>query len=371
MTSTPDFTVGVEEEYLVVDPESGAPLPDAGRLLQRAGDELGGRVHPELQLAQLEVSTGVCARLSEVRAELTRLRRGLAAVASSEGAAIAAAGTHPFAHWTEGRITPTDAYLKLERDYQQLAREQLICGCHVHVGIDDPEGAIQVLNRLRPWLSPLVALAANSPFWMGTDTGYASYRTEVWRRWPMAGTPEVFESRADYDRLLEDLLATRSIDAPARVYFDVRPSARFPTLELRVTDVCLTVDEAVMIAGLVRGMARAAHAQALSGEPLPVVRSELLRAATWRAARHGVDDELVDALTARAAPAGDVVASLLAFARPALEDAGDWDDVSALVERTLAAGTGAARQRRAYERAGSLRDVVDLVVAETHGGVSG
>ena len=365
MTTRGNFTLGVEEEYLIIDPTSRAPLPDAERLLEPARQELGQAVHAELQLSQLEVSTDVCTGLGDVRAELTRLRRGLAAVAARNGAAIAASGTHPFASWRDGRITPTEAYLQLERDYQQLAREQLICGCHVHVGIEDPEEAIQVLNRVRPWLSPLVALAANSPFWMGTDTGYASYRTEVWRRWPMAGTPEPFEDRADYDRLIEMLLATGSVDAPPRLYFDVRPSARFATLEFRVTDVCLTVDDAVMVAGLIRGVARAAHAQALSGLPVPAIRPELLRAATWRAARHGVGSELLDVVGARAAPAGEVVAAAVAFARTALDEAGDWEEISTLVDRALGGANGAARQRQAFSRAGSLEDVVDFVVAET------
>jgi carboxylate-amine ligase len=365
MPAQGDFTLGVEEEYLVVDPETRAPRLDGYDLLAAARAELGDRVQAELQVSQLEVGTAVHTALDDVRRDLRRLRSGLAAVLEQEGAAIAASGSHPFASWRDGRITPKESYRRLEQDYQQLAREQLICGCHVHVGIADPDLAIAVLNRVRPWLATLVALAANSPFWMGADTGYASFRTEVWRRWPTAGTPEPFADRAAYDRLVDDLLATGSIDEPARLYFDVRPSFRYPTLEFRVTDVCLDVDEAVMVAGLIRALCRVCAREAGDGRPGPEVRSELIRAATWRAARHGLNADLLDVSACRTAPAAQVVASLLAHVRADLEDAGEWDDVSGLVDRTLEGGTGAVRQCRAYAAAGRLEDVVDLVVEET------
>jgi carboxylate-amine ligase len=363
-----DFTLGVEEEYLVVDPETRAPRLDGDELLAAAREELGDRVEAELQISQLEVGTAVWTDLDDVRRDLLRLRSGLASALEREGAAIAASGSHPFASWRDVHITPKESYLRLEKDYQQLAREQLICGCHVHVGIADPELAIGVLNRSRPWLATLVALAANSPFWMAADTGYASFRTEVWRRWPTAGTPDPFADRAAYDRLVDDLLATGSIDEPARLYFDVRPSARYPTLEFRVTDVCLDVEEAVMVAALIRALCRACARDAAEGRPEPDLRAELVRVATWRAARHGLDADLLDLSTCRTAPAADVVGSLLAYARPDLEDAGEWDEVSGVVERTLRRGTGAVRQRRAHESSGRLEDVVDLVVAETVGG---
>ena len=368
MTPRDQFTLGVEEEYLIVDPATRAPSPAAQRLLDPAKAVLGDSVHTELQLVQIEASTPVCRTLEEVRDELTRVRRQLGAVAESEGLAIAAIGTHPLAQWrAHGRITPEDTYERIERDYQQLAREQLICGCHVHVGIDDREEAIQVLNRVRSWLSPLVAVTANSPFWMGDDTGYASYRTEVWRRWPTASTPDTFADRAEWDRMVETLVSTGSVDAPGRLYFDVRPSARYETLEFRVTDVCMTVDEAVMVTGLISGLVRTCHAEVLAGRPLPRPRAELLRAATWRAARHGLDADLIHVLERRALPARDMVAALLGWVRPALESAGEWDETCCLVADVIERGTGAARQRRAFERAGKLEDVVDLALAETAG----
>ncbi|MDP9072396.1 MAG: carboxylate-amine ligase [Actinomycetota bacterium] len=360
------FTIGVEEEFFIVDQETRALRPRLEPILARARGALGDAVQPELQLIQVETGTPVCRSLAEVRRELARLRHQVMAAAVAEGTRICASGTHPFSHWNEGHaITPKPAYVALERDYQQLAREQLVCGCHVHVGFPDGEDAIEVLNRVGPWLSPIVALAVNSPFWAGVDTGYGSFRTEVWRRWPMAGLPHVFESRAEYDQLVRELVVTGSIDDPARIYWDVRPSAKFATLEFRATDICLTVDEAVLVAGLVRALAQSCHTEAVAGRPVPRVRPEMLRASMWRAARYGVEADLVDVLTPRAVPAREMVEELLAFLRPALADRGEWEEISGLARETAARGTGAARQRQAFARSGRMEDVVDLIVSET------
>jgi carboxylate-amine ligase len=236
-----------------------------------------------------------------------------------------------------------------------------MCGVHVHVGIDDPERAITVINGVGPHLSPIVALAGNSPFWEGRDTGYASYRTELWRRWPMAGTPAPFADRAEYEHLVETLFRTGSIDDHARIYWDVRPSAKFPTVEFRVADVGLTVDDAVMVAGLVRALAATAAAAA----PARPVRPELLRAATWRAARYGITGTLIDVEAGQGVPAGELIDGFLGRLRPALVDLGDWDEVSELVGRVLAAGTGADRQRRVLAETGELSAVLDFIVEET------
>ncbi len=241
-TDKSQFTVGVEEEFLLVDGESHRLRPWAEEVLSHAQRAVGGeeQVDREFKLSQLETGTPVCKTLDELGDEIARLRASVSAAAERVGAHIAAAGTHPFSHWREegSEVTPEESYLGLERDYQRLAREKIICGCHVHVGVADPEAAIQVLNRVRPWLPAVLALSVNSPFWLGEDTGYASFRTEIWRRWPTAGTPEPFASRSEYDRLVDVLLRTGSIDDPARTQWDVRPSPRFLTLEFRITDVC-------------------------------------------------------------------------------------------------------------------------------------
>jgi len=358
--STDGWTIGVEEEFLVVDAESGVLRPEGPALLPEARRRLGEEdVHPELHSSQIEVNTSVAATLAEVRRDVTHLRQGLARILAERGYRLAATGTHPFSVWTEDPAVHPD-YEVVEREYQQLAREQIICGVHVHVGVDDPERAIKVVNTAGPWLSPIVALAANSPFWAGRDTGYASYRTELWRRWPMAGTPAPFADRGEYEALVDALFRTGSIDDHARIYWDIRPSAKFPTVEFRVADVGLTVDDTVMVAGLVRALAATAgQTEARS------VRPELIRAATWRAARYGVGGELVDVEAGEALPAGQLIDRFLARLRPALEEVGDWDEVSALVDRVVKDGTGADRQRRVLAQAGDRRAVLDFIVEKT------
>ena len=359
------FTIGVEEEYQIINAQTRELRSRAALILREAQKALGDEVQPELYLSQIEIGTPICQTLTEVRAELTRLRGEVIAAAGRDGTHIGAAGTHPFSHWEDQQLTPKARYLGISLDYQQLAREQLIFGCHVHVGIDDREAAIQVMNRARPWLAVMLALSANSPFWLGADTGYNSFRTEIFRRWPMAGTPQVFASRAEFDSLVEALVATGSIEDGTKIYWDVRPSARFETLEFRVTDVCMTVDEAVMVAGLARALARTCYAQAVSDKEISHARPELLRAAKWRAARYGLDADLIDVQATRALPAAELVEKFLKHLRPSLEEHYEWEEVNALVRETLARGNGARRQREAYMKGERYEDVVDLIVAET------
>ena len=368
MTADEDpFTVGVEEEFLLVDPETRTLQAAAEDVVPAADEQVGEdeEVDPEFKRSQLETATPPCHTLKELRQELANLRRSVIDAAERSGYRIGAAGTHPFAQRGGGDVTPKESYLGLEREYQRLAREKVICGCHVHVGMPDREVAVHTLNRVRPWLSTILALAVNSPFWVEEDTGYASFRTEVWRRWPTAGTPGAFASRHDYESLVELLLKTESVDDPARIFWDVRLSPQFETLEFRLTDVCLTVDEAVMVAGLIRALAVTCRGQAQRDEPFADPRPEILRSATWRAARYGLEGQLMDVPGERAVPAGEMVAVLLDNVRPTLDNADEWEEVSALVDRTVRDGTGASRQRKAFARSERLEDVVDFVVEET------
>jgi len=361
----PEWTIGVEEEYQLINAETRELAPRSGRILPQARDVVGEEVQPELYLSQIEVATPVCHTLREVRAELVRLRRGVIEAAARDGNRVAAAGTHPFSHWDAQPLTPKDRYRGIAAEYQQIARELVIFGCHVHVGLHDPEARVEVMNRARVWLAPLLALTANSPFWLGSDTGYASFRTELWNRFPTAGPPLLFESRTDYEALVEALVATGSIEDATKIYWDVRLPERVGTVEFRVTDVCMTIDEAVMVAGLVRALVRTCHEQVLRGEPFVRARPELLRAAHWRAARYGLEAELIDVRSLRAVPAHELIEDLLSFVRPALETDAAWEEVSTLVRETMRRGTGAQRQRQEYQRTGRLEDVVDLIAAET------
>ncbi len=361
-----DYTLGIEEEYQIIDPETRALTPRAGDVLHRARQALGeDRVVPELRASQLEVLTPVCSTLAQAREELLRLRRGVIDAAEEEGVRVAAASTHPFSHWQEQPLAREERYRELLESYQRLLRQQLAFGFHVHVGLHDREAALGVMNRLRPWLAPLLALSANSPFWLGEDTGYASYRTQVWGRLPTAGPPAPFSSLAEHDALVRALVETGSVLDTASVYWDVRLPEKLDTVEIRVSDACSRVDEAVMLAGLSRALVRSCRERGERGESYPSVRPELLRAAHWRASRHGLDAELLDVEAGRAVPAREVIEKVLAFARPALEEDGDWEEVAALVRETLEHGNGASRQRRAYERAGRLEDVVDMLIGET------
>ena len=358
-----ELSVGVEEEFCIVDATTGAVRPAVDEVLPGAKERLGDQVEAELNRSQIETATTVCTTLAEVRAELERLRRLLREAAADVGCGVVSAGTHPTGGPGDSEVNPgKERYRRLEREFQAVAREQLVNGCHVHVGIADRDLAIEVLDRSRPWLSTVAALAADSPFWAGTDTGYASYRTEVWTRWPLTGMPEPLGSRSAFDELMFALRDVEALPDPTFLYWDVRPSVRFDTLEFRAADGCLTVDDAVMVAGLWRALARTLLDEAERGAPPPTLRSELFDAARWRAARYGVDGTLVDLTGFRTAPAREVVDGLLAHLRPALEDAGDWDEVHALVQRVMAGGGGAARQRTALARRGEMGDVVALVV---------
>lgn len=365
------FTVGVEEEYQIIHSETCELRSRAQRILPKAQVVVGDRVTPELYLSQIEIGTPVCRTLVEVRNELQHLRSEVIAAAQKEGSCIAAAGTHPFSHWRDQKLTPKERYMGIATDYKQLAWEQLIFGCHVHIGIRNRELAIQVMNRSRPWLASILALTCNSPFWLGVDTGYASFRTEIWRRWPMSGIPQVFTSRSEYDRLVEDLITMGSISDATKIYWDVRPSARYETLEFRVTDVCMTVDEAVMVAGLVRALTRTCALEAERHVEIRHVHPEILSAAKWQAARFGLDDHLIDTQERRAVPARALIEKFLTHLRPVLEEHGEWDEIYSLVRDVIERGTGATRQREVYARSGDLEDVVDFIVAETTKGTDG
>ena len=364
-----DFTLGVEEEYQIIDPHTRRLRPRVAQVLPQAEDVLGENAQPEFHASQIEMATPVCATLAEVRAQVVRARRALLDAAAQDGHRIGAAGTHPFSGSAEQPVTPKERYESMAEEYGQLAKELVIFGCHVHVGLPDPEAGVAVMNRARQWLAPLVALCANSPFWEGVDTGYASYRTELWVRWPLAGPPLPFASREEHDALVQALVATGSISDASKIYWDIRLPEKTPTVEFRVADVCLRVDEAVLLAGLVRALARMCYDQR-DGQFEPA-RPELLRAAHWRAARYGLEGELIDIEAGRSVPAANLVQSLLTFVRPALEEAGDWDEVSALTAEVLRGGNGAMRQRAVFAETNRMEAVVDYILGETAQGTEG
>ncbi len=360
------FTIGVEEEYQIIDPLTRELSSTADSILPRAQELLGDAVQYETILSQIEVVTPICFTLDDVHRQLIHLRTGIRNAASDEGKLIAAAGTHPFSHWSEQKITPKPRYEELIETFGQLIREQVIFGCHVHVGVADRETATLILSHARPWLASLLALTANSPFWLGADTGYADYRTGLWWTVPQSGPPPYFSSYSEYRGLIQDLIDTKSLEDATKIYWDLRLSERFNTIEFRITDVCMTVDETVMVAGLIRALVRTCYEQVMREVPYPTVSNDVIRAAHWRAARYGLSTELVDTQHMRSVPAHQLIERMLEFLRPALEAENDWEIVSTCVRQILKMGNGATRQREAYKRSGRLEDVVDFIVAETN-----
>lgn len=379
-------TMGVEEELLVVDAE-GVPVaegPEALAVAARRGEgenveqhdradrgDAGaapGTAHlaPELKAQQVELGTPVCDTLAEVEAQLRHWRDRADAAAVAVGARIAALATSPVA--VAPVPTGGERYGWLMDAFGQTARDVLTCGCHVHVSVADDEEGVAVLNRIRVWLPVLTAMTANSPFWQGQDTAYASFRSQVWQRWPSAGPTGAFADAADYHRLVEAMVGTGTVLDAGMVYFDARLSARWPTVEVRSADVALRAEDAVTLAGLVRGLVETSAREARSGGAVPETRPEMLRLAAWRAGRSGLTGELVHPRTGRPAVAADVLTDLLDHVRPALADAGDEGRVSDGIAALLSRGTGADLQRRVHQETGDLTAVVRAAVAATAGG---
>jgi carboxylate-amine ligase len=363
------LTLGVEEEFLVVDLASGLVVPRRDAVLEAAGRRLGDRVTAELNLCQIEVGTEVCTSLDQLRASLAELRTGLVEAAGELALGVLASGTPAAGLWEDQRVDRTvPRFSRMEDQYQVVCREQIICGAHVHVGIDDRDLAVETMNRVRPWLPSLLALSANSPFWQGADTGYASYRVQVWQRWPTSGMPPHLRSWAEYEALVAELVGMEAIEDASFLYWYARPSMRWPTIELRACDVCLTVDDAVTIAGLGRALVWTCARDALLDQPTPAPRREVLDAAMWRAARYGLEATLVHPGARDVRPAGQVVADLLAFCDEGLAHHGDLVTVSDGVATILRDGNGARRQRLAFSHRGDPADVVGLVTKSAAAG---
>jgi glutamate---cysteine ligase / carboxylate-amine ligase len=356
-------TLGVEEEFHIVDPRSGDLVPAARRLLRQNAGEAG----PELQRSIVETASGVHTDLVSLRRDLVARRKGLAEAAAGVGLAVATVGTVPASGTHRGRVFPEPRYEWMATEYRQLVDEQQVCACQVHVSVADRDLAVRITRRIRGWLPVLLAMSASSPHFQGEDTGYASYRNVVVSRWPTVGPPPDFASAAEYDQTVASLVHSGVIADAGMAYFDARLSARYPTIEVRVADGCPSVDDAVLQAALCRALVVTA---ARTGDETDVPSSPqvLLRAAMWRAARSGLEGVLIDPLTLRAVPALDLVRSLLEHLRPVLQQRGEWDEVAALAEALLARGTSARRQREAMQRGRSKANVVADLVAETAAG---
>jgi len=362
--------MGVEEEYLLVDAE-GVPtgVADAAvRAHERGGGEAadegqpGGGLEKELQEQQVETGTHPCLELDELAAEVRAGRARASGAALQADGRLVAVATSPMVGPTT--LSHGARYEAMAQAYALTVREQLTSGCHVHVSVADDDEGVAVLDRIGPWLPVLLGLSANSPYWRGEDTGYASIRSQIWNRWPTAGPTAPFGTADAYRRTVAGLVASGVALDPAMMYFDARLSPRYPTVEIRVADVCLRADDAVLIAALCRALVETASRQAADGVAPSHDRVEPLRAATWRAARSGLGGDLLLPPSMTPVPARDAVAQLLDHVRAALVDSGDLATVQELLARLWRRGTGADEQR-AWAREGGLPAVVEHAVAAT------
>ena len=328
-------SVGVEEELLLVEPQTGQPRAVAGTVLQAAqaaaesGDSAGagaaghdaaGTLDFELQQQQLETNTRPCRGLEDLGREVRRCRAWAAEAAQQAGVRVAALATSPVP--AEPELVAKSRYQKMAREFGLTAQELLTCGCHVHVEISSADEGVAALDRIGPWLAILLALSANSPFWQGRDSGYASFRYQAWNRWPSSGPTAAFGAAEAYQDTVAQMVATQTVLDSGMVYFDARLSQHQPTLEIRVADVCLHAEDTVLIAALARALVETAARDWREHKPAPPRRAEVLRLAAWRASRSGVDDALLSPVTGRPEQASAVAAMLLDHVRDALADAG-------------------------------------------------
>ncbi|MHA7282957.1 glutamate--cysteine ligase [Arthrobacter sp. TMS2-4] len=361
-------TFGVEEELLLVDGVSGLPVAASYALLQEhadAGEDAGGpALEAELQQEMIEVVSSAPRTLARLVSDVVDGRAVADRAARAVGARAAALATSPM----PGRphVHPTERFGRIIDRYGILARDNLTCGMHVHVFVTSPREGVGVLDRIRNWLPVLVALSANSPFIGGQDTGFASYRSQAWQGWPSAGPSPVYGSADAYRAREEELMATGVLLDRKMLYFDARLSRTYPTVEIRVADVCLFAEDAGVIAALARGLVETAAREWRAGLPPAAISAPALRLAGWQARLSGLGGDLVHPLTGRPAPASDVVAALLNHVFPALTDAGDSGAVGDGLVRLLDRGTGADRQRDVFHRTGRLADVVADAVEVTH-----
>ncbi|MDH3533404.1 MAG: carboxylate-amine ligase [Gammaproteobacteria bacterium] len=373
----PKFTIGVEEEYLLVDRETRALIAEPPEsLMKECQERCGEQVTAELLRSQIEIGTKVCNNLQEVREELIRLRGIVVEVADKYGLAPIAASTHPFSRWEDQKQTPKDRYAALTLEMQGAARRLLICGMHVHVGINDDELRIDLMNQMSYFLPHLLALSCSSPFWEGRDTGLKSYRLTVFDALPRTGLPERFSSYAEYERHIRIMTDAGLIEDATRIWWDLRPSARYPTLETRVMDVCTRLNDSVALAALLVCHLRMLYRLRLNNQRWRIYTPMLIRENRWRAMRYSFDEGLIDLAKGAVVPFDELLDEMLELIAEDAEALGCTQEVAS-VRNIVTRGTSAHRQLKAFEleQAGGVSDtealqaVVDMLIADTRKGL--
>jgi len=364
----PLFTIGVEEEFQIVDPETWELRSHVSELLASSAAAFGDLVKRELHQSIVEVGTKICANVEELAPAVIGSRRALADAAERVGLRVAAAGTHPFSSWTDQRLSPGERYANIVDELQLLARSLLIFGLHVHVAIPDRALTIELMNEARYFLPHLLALSTSSPFWMGHDTGLKSYRTAVFRRFPRTGIPDRFESWSEYQEYVDLLVELHSLDNAKKLWWDIRPHPTFGTLEFRICDVPTAPRATIAIAALAQAIIVKLYKLRIRNLGFRLYHRRLIEENKWRAARYGIDGKLIDFGRRQEVPMRDLAVELLEFVDDVVDELGSRREVD-YVRTILAEGTSADRQLRIHRETGDLRAVVRFIVDETRQGV--
>ena len=360
----PKLTIGIEEEYQIIHPETRELTSYIQEFLDEGRIVLRDQIKPEFLQSQVEVGSSICANVQEVRSELIRLRGAICDLADEKGLRVAAAGTHPFSSWTTQDVTAGERYTKHEENMAIIARQMLVFGMHVHIGIEDEELRVDVMNQSRYFMPHLLALSASSPFWHGRDTGLKSYRTIILGNLPRAGLPPSFGSWVEYERYVDTLIRTGCIDEPTKIWWDIRPNANYPTLEFRFPDICTRIDEAICIAALLQGLVAKLIKLRRQNVCWREYRRALIAENKWRAVRYGTSGKLIDFGRGEELPMPDLVRQMLEL----IDDVADELEIRKDMQyanRILAEGTSADRQLAVYRESRDMRAVVDQLIAET------
>jgi carboxylate-amine ligase len=362
------FTLGIEEEFAIVDPETRELRSHIQEILEGGKVLLKEQIKPEMHQSVVELGTEICSSISNAREHVVELRSKLASLAGKAGLRIASAGTHPFSHWRDQLITEGERYKEIVRDMQQLARANLIFGLHVHVGIPNRESAIHVMNQARYFLPHLYALSVNSPFWVGQDTGLKGYRLKIFERFPRTGIPDAFESLSEYEDFCKLLVKTGCIDNPKKIWWDIRLHPFFDTLEVRVCDAQSRVDDTLALAALIQAVIAKLYKLLRHNTTFRVYRRRLLDENRWRASRYGIDGKLIDFGREAEVDTRDLLNELMEFVSTEVDELGSKREMTH-IERIMREGTGADRQLEVFHRTNDMKAVVDQIVTETYEGL--
>lgn len=365
----PSFSIGIEEEYQTIDPTTRdlrshihAEILEKGRLV------LKERVKPEMHQSVVEIGTGVCQTIPEAKEEIRSIRREIIRLARENGLLLAAGGTHPFAQWHKQEIYPDERYRTIVEDLKMVARANLIFGLHVHIGVEDRETAIQLMNSARYFLPHILALSANSPFWQGMDTGLRSYRCKVFDKFPRTNIPDLFSSWSEFENYVNLLIHTNCIDDAKKIWWDIRPHPYFPTLEFRVCDIPMRLDETIAIAALCQAIIAKLYKLHEQNQSFRHYSRALIMENKWRAARYGLDGKMIDFGKQTEVPARDLINEILAFVADVADELGSTNELN-YVRHILEEGNGAERQLKVFAETNDLTKVVDYMVQETEAGL--